>query len=352
MLHRSARTFAGPRGEQRAEKVGHFFKAISGQDASRAWCDENGIDLTMRAASETTNVAGGYLAPADFDSEIISVLEAMGAFRQGAEIRPAGSDGQVRPRRTGGATATFVSEGAPIPESNLQLDAVGTAQKKLGILLRSSLELFKDSTADLGKFLTFEMGYAIATREDDCGFNGLGTSAFAGISGLASKLVGMKSSIAAGTGANTFLTLTATDMGNLMGGVLAAALPMSAWYTSATGYAQTFCRLAAVSGGLVATQRPDGTISASYLGRPVRFSAKLPDVSTSLTGSAMLFFGDLSKSSVIVERQPETVIAISHERAMDADQVLIRGVRRLDIVNHSCGDANTRGAVAMLVGTA
>jgi HK97 family phage major capsid protein len=218
------------------------------------------------------------------------------------------------------------------------LDAVGTAQKKLGILLRSSSELFEDTAADLAKFLTFEFGYAVATREDDCGFNGLGTSTFAGISGLATKLVGMKSAIAAGTGANTFLTLTATDIANLMAGVLATAIPNAAFYTSAIGYAQTICRLAAVSGGLVATQRPDGTISANYLGFPVRFSGKLPDVSTSLVGSAMLFFGDLSKSSVIVERQTQTVIAISHERAMDADQVLVRGVRRLDIVNHACGD--------------
>src|SRR5712664_4035407 len=69
MLHRSVRTFTGPRGEQKADRVGHFFKAIAGQDASRAFCEENGIDLTVRAASETTNVAGGFLAPADFDTE-------------------------------------------------------------------------------------------------------------------------------------------------------------------------------------------------------------------------------------------------------------------------------------------
>ena len=65
----------------------------------------------------------------------------------------------------------------------------------------------------------------------------------------------------------------------------------------------------------------------------------------------MLFFGNLAMSSVIVERQQQTVIAISRDRALDADQVLIRGVRREDIVNHDVGDANTRGPIAMLVGT-
>ena len=64
----------------------------------------------------------------------------------------------------------------------------------------------------------------------------------------------------------------------------------------------------------------------------------------------MLFFGNLAMSSVLVERQQQTIMAISYDRAMDADQVLIRGVQRCDIVNHDVGDASTRGPVAMLTG--
>ncbi|WP_342728874.1 phage major capsid protein [Bradyrhizobium sp. B097] len=353
MLLKSNRTraFTGPHAEQKAERVGYWAKAIMGDDAARMWCVDHGIGLT-KATSGSTNSVGGFLAPQDFDAAIINVREAMGAFRQGAEIRPARSDGQVRPRRSGGLVANFVTEGAPIPESSFQLDVVESAQKKFAILGRASSELFEDSAADLGEFLTSEVGYAFASKEDDCGFNGDGTSAYVGMSGLATKLVGLKSSVAAGTGVNTFLTITATDIANLMAGVIAAAIPGAAWYTSATGYAQTLCRLAAVSGGLVATQRPDGTISANYLGFPVRFSGKLPDVPTSLTGKPMLFFGNLAMSSVLVERQQQTILAISRDRAMDADQVLVRGVQRCDIINHTVGDASTRGPVAMLVGTA
>src|SRR5882724_6899212 len=137
-----------------------------------------------------------------------------------------------------------------------------------------------------------------------------------------------------------------------MGSVLAKAIRGADWYTSATGYAQTLCRLAGASGGLVATLRPDGTLDASYLGFPVRFSGKLPDVSTDLSTKAMLFFGNLAMSSVLVERQQQTIIAISRDRALDSDQVLVRGVQRCDIVNHTVGDASNRGPVAMLVGTA
>jgi HK97 family phage major capsid protein len=344
------RAFTGPLAEQKAERVGHWFKALVGHDKSREWCVEKGVGLT-KATNETVNSTGGFLAPEDFDAAIINVRETVGAFRQGAEIRPTRSDGQIRPRRVGGLTANFVSEGASIPESSFQLDAIGSAQKKLAILARASSEIFEDSAPDLGEFLASEIGYAFASTEDDCGFNGDGTSAFRGISGLAMKLASLKSSVAAASGHNTFLTLDATDIANLMAAVLATAIPGAAWYTSAIGYAQTICRLAAVSGGHVAHQRPDGTIEASYLGFPVLFSGKLPNISTSLAGSAMLFFGNLAMSSLLVERQQQTIIAISRDRAIDTDQVLIRGTQRCDIINHTVGDANTCGPIAMLVGT-
>jgi HK97 family phage major capsid protein len=325
-------------------------KAMAGNDASRNFCVDRGIGL-IRATNESGNTAGGFLAPQDFDAAIIAVRETVGAFRQGAETRPAGSDNQVRPRRVGGVTANFVREGAQIPESQLQLDAVETTQKKLAVLCRGSSELFEDSAPDLAEFITSEIAYAFAGAEDDLGFNADGTSLYSGISGLGSKLVGLKSAVAAASGHNTFQSIDTNDVTNLMAGVLAAAIPGAAWYTSATGYAQTICRLAAVSGGLVARQRADGTINANFLGFPVNFSGKLPDVQTSLAGKPMLFFGNLAMSSVIVERQQQTVIAISRDRALDTDQVLVRGVRREDIVNHSVGDANTRGPIAMLVGT-
>jgi HK97 family phage major capsid protein len=345
---RRVRAFTGPDAKEKSERIGMWFKALTGQPAARDWCVSHGVAL-QKATSESTNVTGGFLAPEDFDAAIINVRETFGAFRRGAEVRPARSDGQIRPRRTGGLTANFVTEGAAIPESSFQLDAVESAQKKLAILARSSAELFEDSAPDLGEFLTSEIGYAFASKEDDCGFNGDGTSTFSGITGLATKLVGTKSSVAAASGHNTFLTLDATDLSNLMAGVLATAIPGAAWYTSATGYGQAICRLSAGTGGLVATLAPDGTIAANYLGFPVIFSGKLPDISTTLTGKMMLLFGNLAMSSVIVERQAQTILAISQSRALDTNQVLVRAVQRCDIVNHTVGDANTRGPVAMLV---
>ena len=344
------RAFVGPHAEERAERVGHFFKALAGQEASRRWCVERGVGLT-KAIAETGDAIGGFLAPDDFDAAVIAVRETVGAFRRGAQVRPVRSMNQVRPRRVGGLTAKFVADGQAIPESSFLLDAVEASMKKMAVLGRASTELFEDSAPDVGEHVASEIAYAFAALEDDCGFNGDGTSGFGGVVGLGARLAGLKSAVAAGSAHNTFLTLDVTDLGNLVAGVLAAAITNAAWYVNPVAYGQSIVRIAALGGGLVATQRPDGAIDANYMGFPVIFSGKLPDGSSSMVGKPMLYFGNLAMSSVIAERRKVTVATSTH-RAMDADQVLVRGTQRVDLINHTVGDASTRGPVAMLVGTA
>jgi HK97 family phage major capsid protein len=353
MLNRSrVRAFTGPEAEQKAERVGHWFKAIVGQETSKTWCIANDVGLT-KATGESTDSIGGFLAPQDFDNAVVMVRESMGAFRAGADVRRTRSDNMVRPRRFSSLTANYTAEGAAITESSLTLDAAEVSMKKIAILAKASSELFEDSAADLGEYLASEVGYAFATKEDDCGFNGDGTSAFARIAGLSTKLSGLKSSVAAASGHHTFVSLDTTDLGNLVAGVMAAAIPGACWYLSSVAYGQTLVRIAAVGGGLVANLNPDGTIaSANYMGFPVRFSGKMMIDDSSATGKMMIAFGNLRMSSMLVERQNQMTISISRERLLDTDQIYIRGVTRQDIVNHSVGDSTTRGPVAVLVGTA
>ena len=347
--------FTGPDAEQRAERCGHFFRALAGNDASRKWNIVKGIGL-QKAVGESGDSAGGFLAPVDFDDAVIAVRDTVGAFRN-ADVRPSRSVNEIRPRRVGGVTANFVVEGGSIPESQLQFDAVEASLKKLAILARSSTELWEDSAADLGEFLAQEIGYAFAATEDDCGFNGDGTSTYSGIAGLGTKLVGTKGAIAAASGHNTFLTLDSTDLANLVGGVLSAATSGASWYISAIGFAQCFCRLAAANGGIVWLQDTDGVERPRFLGFPVVFSAKLPSATTSLAGKPMLYFGNLKMSSVLIEQRVGTIVAASFDRYLDSDQVLIRGTRREDIINHlGSGTSDTSAAttyppVAMLTGT-
>ncbi len=342
------KAFTGPGAEQRAERVGHWLKAMAGSDSSREWCIRNRTPLT-KATGEGGDSIGGFLAPIDFDNAIIAVRDTVAAFRN-AEARPSRSDNRVRPRRVGGLTANFVAEGASIPESQMEFDNVSATLKKLGILVRTSSELWDDEAVDLAEFVATEVGYAFAATEDNCGFNGNGTSTYGGVVGLGTALTGSLSAISAQSGHNTYLTLDNTDIAELMAGILAVGIPGAKWYVSSVCYGQALCRLAGVSGGLVSQILPDGTIRASYLGHPVVFSSQLPNATSSLSGKPMLYFGDLRLSSVIVEHRAGTIVATSYDRYMDQDQVVLRGTRREDITNHSVGDAATYAPVAMLVG--
>src|ERR1700730_6154330 len=187
---------------KQAAVAGHFFKALYRDERSRRWCVDRAFGL-QKASAEFPDGAGGFLVPEVVDAAIIRVLETVGAFRQGAELRPTTSDAAIRPRRVGGLTATYVADGQVIPESSFKLDAVEAIMKKIAILARAAAELFEDSASDLGEFITREVGYAFASAEDDAGFNGDGGSTFRGISGLAARLSGMKSAVTAATGHNT-----------------------------------------------------------------------------------------------------------------------------------------------------
>lgn len=342
------KAFTGPGAEEKAFTQGQWLKAFIGSEKARAWCAERKIALT-KATTEGTNWAGGFLVPTSLDAAIIQVRDTVGAFRRNADIRPSPTENRIRPRRIGGMVAGWVAEGATIPESPWTLDAVSSTLKKLACMSRSSAEMWEDESAALAEFVAAEIGNAFATQEDDCGFNGTGTSAYGGIQGLGPKLAGLKSAYTAAAGHNTFATLDSTDIAGLMSSVLATAIPGAKWYVSGIGYALALCRLASIGGGLAATTNADGTITANYLGFPVEFSAKLPNVATTLTGQPMMYFGNLKMASMITESKAGTVIGATAERAFELDEILLRGVRREDIVNHTVGDATTAGAMAALI---
>jgi HK97 family phage major capsid protein len=331
-----------------AARSGHFFKALSGDDRSITWCARHGVSLE-KTAGEGIGTAGGWLVPSDFDNAVVAVLDRAGAFRQGAEVRQTTSGNQIRPRRTTtGLTASFVAEGAQIPETQFALDAVETTAKKRAVLCRTSSELFDDSAVDVANLVAQIVGYSFAALEDDCGWNGDGTSTYGGVLGLSKALVGKKSAVAAASGHHTFASVDSSDLGNLVGAVIGSAVPNAAWYCSAQCYGQALCRLSVSTGGLA--MLPNG--QPSYLGFPVRVSSKLPNGSVSdYSGLPMLYFGDLSMSSLIVERR-QTVVAVSRQRLLETDQFLIRATQRIDIVNHDVGSATAPGPVSMLVGSA
>ena len=114
------------------------------------------------------------------------------------------------------------------------------------------------------------------------------------------------------------------------------ALPNAKFYISQTGFGNSLARLMLTAGGSATQIMPDGSVQHVLAGFPVVISQKLPSILTTLTGKAMMFFGDLAKAAKLGERRGVTVRRLN-ERFADADQIGIMGTERFDINVHDMG---------------
>lgn len=338
------------RAEDEAYTVGMWLKAaLFRHEGATEWCKNHGIAIN-RAQSEGVDSAGGFLVPEEMMASIIDLREQYGVFRQQATIVPMGRDTMNWPRRTGGLTAYFVGENVAITESSATWDNVQLTAKKIGVLTRFSTELDEDAVISVADWLTNEIAYAFSSKEDDCGFNGDGTSTYGGIRGL--TVLGIASGNAgskytAASSHNTFATIDQTDLTGLIGILPKYALSNAKFYCSQTAFAVTFERLIATAGGN-SISTLNGEIVYRYLGFPIVISQKMPLITTTLTGAVMMCFGDLRLAAALGERRQVTMRR-SDERYFDQDQVGLLGTERIDINVHDCGTATVAGPLVFLV---
>jgi HK97 family phage major capsid protein len=350
------KAFRGEDAEENAYKCGKWVKGfVFGNSDARQWCHDNGViddDVVTKAESEGINTAGGFLVPTPMLNAIIDLREQFGVFRANAQIVPMSSDTLAWPRRTGGLTANFISEGTAVTESTASWDNVNLVAKKLAALTRISTELSEDALMSVADLMTAEIAYAFVSKEDDCGFNGDGSSTFGGIRGLTNLLIDGNHNagkVAAASGHPTFALLDNTDLTKLIGTLPQYALAQAKFYCSALAFGTCFERLIATAGGN-SISTLDGSIQYRYLGFPIVISQKLPVISTTLNGLVMILFGNLAMAAAMGERRIAT-IRRSEERYFELDQIGILGTERIDIVNHDLGDNTNAGPIVGLVGT-
>jgi HK97 family phage major capsid protein len=67
-------------------------------------------------------------------------------------------------------------------------------------------------------------------------------------------------------------------------------------------------------------------------------TAKMPTITTTLTGKVMLAFGDDVRAAGVLGQRRGITLARSPDRYLDQDQIAILGTQRFDAVLHDCGD--------------
>lgn len=313
------------------------------------------------AHGETDSTTGGHnLVPDEFSRDIIVLREQYGVVRRLFGRAPMTGDVLHTPKRTGGLTAYFTAQNAAGTESNMTWGDIQLVAKDLMILSRMSNQLSMDAVISIGDTLANEIAYAFSNKEDDCGFNGDGTSTYGGIQGVRTLLTSID---AAGTdsaglytpSASTWATLALADFNSTVGLLPQYAdTPNACWVCHRAFYYGVMQRLELAAGGVAAMEIAQGDRRPRplFCGYPVEFAQIMPSATAVSTVSALL--GDFSQGALFGDRQQTSIAFSEHgtvggESVWERNQVAIRGTERFDINVHGCG---TSAVVGPIVGIA
>lgn len=325
---------------EEAYTAGQFLRAVFGRNEdAKEWCEKRGISLAM---SETDSSKGGFLVPEGMEASIIRLVEGRGVFRQYARNYPMTSDTDNLPRRESGITVYWVGENTEITASDAELGNVELVARKMGALTKVSSELSEDSIVSIADFITTEIAYGFADKEDEAGFNGDGTSTYGGVTGLNSALQAGSIQDAA-SGNTTFATLDLADFEGAVGKLPMFAGIMPMWFIHKTGWSLSMSRLATAAGGNTTETIAGGARETLFLGYPVVFCQVLP--STDAVSTIQAYFGDLNMAATLGIRRGVTVSADGGGEYFKNDQVAIKGTQRVAINVHERGDASNAGAM-------
>jgi HK97 family phage major capsid protein len=323
--------------------------------AAVAYCRDNGLFAAAHGEGGSDTTGAHVLVPDEFGTDLILLRERYGAARQVLNVVNMNSDTKTEPRQLSGLTAYFTAENAAITESTMSFDNVTLVAKKLAVITRMSNELSSDNVLGLADRLIGEIAYAFAYKEDDCAFNGTGTSTYGGITGIRTRLdeltAGTAPGLTLGSG-NQWSELTLSDFNKVVGSLPSYAdVPGAAWICHKVFEQTVMQKLAYAAGGVLASEIVNGIRRSTFLGYPVITSAVFPK--TEANSQIPVIFGGYSLGAMFGSRGQES-IAFSTEATVggqsmwERDQIGVRGTERFDVVVHDYGSNSEAGPIVGL----
>lgn len=318
---------------------------------------EEWLGKNMSAVTGTDPSGTHYLIPEEFGADIIDLREYFGVARRLLKMVPMTSDTRTDPRRKGGLTASFVSEGGAGTESQKVWDNVRLTAKEIMVLSRYTANVNADVVINLGDDLAGEIAYAFTKLEDSCAFSlGDGTSTYGGIVGITQKLLGVTNNAGIWTAPGSgWAGITLADF-NMVPGLLpqyADVLGEVSWVCHKAFYFGIMQKLELAAGGVTALEVAEGDRRPRplFLGYPVDFSQIMP----STTGSAQIpcYLGNYALGASFGDRQQDSIAFSEHatingENVFERNQIAIRGIERIDINVHDVGDSTLPGPIVAL----
>lgn len=344
--HAPLRAYQGPDAEKDAYIAGNVILAgIFGNQAAMQFCRNHGLQVNA-ALTTGTNSGAGFLVPEEMQRTLIRLREERGVFPQFANRVPMGADIIRTPRLLSDVTVYWVGEGSEITASDPGLGEAELMARKIAALTKVSSELDEDAVVDIGDMVTQSIGYAMADKIDDAGFNGDGSSTYGSVLGLKNCLdsAAIQDAASGNVGAST---LDLDDFDAVLGKYPQYNSASPRWFMhSAVYYAGPF-RLMNAGGGNTNVTLANGVQQPMFMGYPVTFTQVMPSTTGSSVSTILAYFGDLRLSSSYGTRRSVRT-QISTERYFETDQIGIKTTERIAINNHERGDTiRTRPIVAL-----
>ena len=365
----SLRNFAGVQNgfqpEERAYRFGQWaMAALSAQlpgrynfqQATAFAKDYLGFEPTAVHGTGGSDTTGShYFVPDEFGMDIIVLREQYGVARRCLNVVPMRSDTKSEPRHTGGLTAYFTGENAAYTESDTGTDSIGLVAQKITAMSRFSNELDAGSVIDFGDRLVGEISYAFANKEDQCAFNGDGTSTYGGMTGILTQLGTLTASATVGSlvpgAGSSWSTLTLKNFEAVIGRLPQYAdVPGCKWIAHKTFAWTVMKSLANAAGGNTSADITSGP-GMTFLGYPVEVSQVFPSATAS--GQIPVVFGNFRQAGMLGDRRQETIsfsdtATVGGQSVWERDQIAVKGSQRFDIVIHDFGSNSVAGPIVGL----
>ncbi len=343
--------------EYKSYVTGLFLGGLTSESSRTKYSEVTGVEYKTHTQGQDST--GGIFVPEETSSYIIDLKEQYGVFRRNVRVEPMGSETIQIYRMNDDITAFWGGEQVPYTESDMTFGSVTLTAKKLTALAKLTDEVNMNALIILGQRFAVSVARQFAKKEDEAGFNGDGTLAFGGITGIGNKF---RQVLEAGGGTwtsdankanlggaqvisgNLWSEATLTDFVTGVRKLPTYAISGSKWYFNKVAFGASAERIAVNAGGVTAAEIA-GSFGTRFLGYPVEFVDVMPG--NDANSQVFAYFGNLAQAASMGDRM-STAIKTDTSVGFTTDTILAKATQFVDIAVHDVGNysatASTRVA--------
>jgi HK97 family phage major capsid protein len=243
----------------------------------------------VRALIVGDDTKGGYLAPADFQTEVIRGIVEISPIRQAVRVGSTSAGSVILPKLTGRPTATWVGEDEERDETTMTYGQLEIPVHELACFIDVSQRLLEDSAINVDSEIASELSQEFALKEGSAFSDGNGSK----------KPLGLQRSPGIAEIINGHATnLSADKLIGLMYALPAQYRNNGSWLMNGTtlGIVRT---MKDGQGNYLWQPSYQAGQPSTLLGRPVIEDPTMPDIAS---GTFPIMYGDFAKAYRIYDR--------------------------------------------------